>query len=325
MTLILNKVNRKRDTKIDTMDNGKYLGPGICERSLGYPVPGDESVRRADPGPWPCRPGRLGDDDREARARLELPTTMHTTTITPAIELSPSPADDLSMGVRGPARSKPAPTRENEQAPEGLALLQGMKRAVDVTGALAGLVLLSPLMLLIAVLIRLTSPGPVIFRQRRVGQGGEEFWFLKFRTMVVDAEDRLKHLESLNESACGVLFKIRDDPRVTWFGRFLRRSSLDELPQLWNVLRGEMSLVGPRPLQVRDSERLEQSDSASHRRRLTVLPGLTGAWQVGGRSETDVFGMLELDLDYIDNWSLALDLSILLRTFSAVLRRHGAY
>jgi exopolysaccharide biosynthesis polyprenyl glycosylphosphotransferase len=200
-----------------------------------------------------------------------------------------------------------------------------IKRVIDVVGAAAGLVLLSPLMLLIALMILLESPGPVLFRQRRVGQRGRIFWFLKFRTMVQDAEDRLKQLEAMNESACGVLFKIRNDPRVTNLGRFLRRSSLDELPQLWNVLRGEMSLVGPRPLQLRDSELLEMKEPAAFARRLTVPPGLTGAWQVGGRSETDAFGMLRFDLDYVKNWSPQLDIMIILKTFGSVLRGRGAY
>jgi len=199
------------------------------------------------------------------------------------------------------------------------------KRLIDLTGALAGLVLLAPALAVIALLIKLGSPGPVIFRQRRMGRGGRPFWFLKFRTMVVDAEQRLGQLEALNESSCGVLFKIRNDPRVTPLGRFLRRSSLDELPQLFNVLRGEMSLVGPRPLQLRDSDRLELLEPEAYARRLAVPPGLTGAWQVGGRSDTDGFGMLQLDLDYVDQWSLGLDLNILARTFSAVVRRHGAY
>jgi lipopolysaccharide/colanic/teichoic acid biosynthesis glycosyltransferase len=199
------------------------------------------------------------------------------------------------------------------------------KRIIDVTGAVAGLVLLSPLMLVIAVLIRLDSPGPIFFRQRRMGLGGKVFWFLKFRTMAADAEHRIGELEALNEAACGVLFKIRRDPRVTPLGRVLRRSSLDELPQLLNVLRGEMSLVGPRPLQMRDCERLEQVDPDGFALRLTVLPGLTGAWQVGGRSETDCQGMMRLDLDYVERWSLALDLQILCKTVGAVLRGRGAY
>jgi lipopolysaccharide/colanic/teichoic acid biosynthesis glycosyltransferase len=199
------------------------------------------------------------------------------------------------------------------------------KRLIDLTGAAAGLVLLAPVMVLIALAIRLESPGPVIFRQRRLGRGGRPFWFLKFRTMVADAEARLAALEAHNEAPCGVLFKIRRDPRVTRLGLFLRRSSLDELPQLWNVLRGEMSLVGPRPLQLRDSERLAARAPGAFARRLTVPPGLTGAWQVGGRSETDGLGMLALDLGYVENRSLLLDLSIIGRTFGAVIRGRGAY
>ncbi len=199
------------------------------------------------------------------------------------------------------------------------------KRLLDVVGASAGLVLLWPLMALIAALIRLESPGPLIFRQRRVGVGGEVFWFLKFRTMVADAEARLKDLERINESSCGVLFKIRSDPRVTRLGRFLRRTSLDELPQLWNVLRGEMSLVGPRPLQLRDSELLQRKLPEAYDRRLSVPPGLTGAWQVGGRSDTDALGMLSFDLYYVINWSVWLDLRIVCQTFRAVVSGRGAY
>jgi lipopolysaccharide/colanic/teichoic acid biosynthesis glycosyltransferase len=199
------------------------------------------------------------------------------------------------------------------------------KRLIDVVGAAMGLVLLFPLMMVIALLVRLSSPGPALFRQLRQGHGGRPFWFLKFRTMAVDAEHRLRDLESLNEAAGGVLFKIRRDPRVTPLGRWLRRTSLDELPQLLNVLRGEMSMVGPRPLQMRDSALLEQLEPEAYARRLSVLPGLTGAWQVGGRSETDAQGMLQLDLDYIERWSLWRDLGILCRTVGAVLRGRGAY
>jgi lipopolysaccharide/colanic/teichoic acid biosynthesis glycosyltransferase len=180
-------------------------------------------------------------------------------------------------------------------------------------------------LLLTAALVRLTSPGPALFRQLRQGARGRPFWFLKFRSMAIDAEQRLRDLESLNEAGGGVLFKMRNDPRVTPLGRWLRRTSLDELPQLLNVIRGEMSLVGPRPLQLRDSQLLEQLEPEAYARRLAVRPGLTGAWQVGGRSETDSLGMLKLDLDYIDNWSLRRDLSILCRTFGAVLHGRGAY
>jgi lipopolysaccharide/colanic/teichoic acid biosynthesis glycosyltransferase len=143
--------------------------------------------------------------------------------------------------------------------------------------------------------------------------------------MVVDAEQRLEDLEKNNESAGGVLFKLRDDPRVTPLGRFLRRSSLDELPQLINVLRGEMSLVGPRPLQLRDSDKLRLLDHEGYARRLQVMPGLTGPWQVGGRSEIDYRSMVRLDVDYAQNWTLLGDLHIILRTFLVVLLGRGAY
>lgn len=198
------------------------------------------------------------------------------------------------------------------------------KRAMDLIGALLGLVVLAPLMLAIALLIRLESPGPALFRQRRLGCGGRPFWMLKFRTMVVDAEHRLSELEPLNESAGGVLFKIRRDPRVTRVGRWLRRSSLDELPQLLNVLRGEMSLVGPRPLQLRDCARLEALNPQGFACRLMVPAGLTGAWQIWGRSEMDCEELLRLDLEYVERWSPDLDLRILCRTVPAVLAGRGA-
>jgi len=232
--------------------------------------------------------------------------------------------DSMSANVR--VQPIPPGIERWDQAPRVSAAARSTaKRLIDVTGAAVGLVLLFPLMAVIAMLIRLTSPGPALFRQLRQGHGGRAFWFLKFRTMTADAEHRLQELESLNEAAGGVLFKIRCDPRVTPLGRLLRRTSLDELPQLLNVLRGEMSLIGPRPLQMRDSELLEQMDPEAYARRLTVLPGLTGAWQVGGRSETDSRGMLQLDLDYIEHWSLRRDLAILYRTVGAVLRGRGAY
>ena len=188
-----------------------------------------------------------------------------------------------------------------------------------------GLVLLGPVILGISLLIRLDSPGPVLFRQLRRGFRGQLFWVLKFRTMVVDAEQRLDDLEKNNESSGGVLFKLRDDPRVTPLGRFLRRSSLDELPQLINVLRGEMSLVGPRPLQLRDSDKLQALDHEGYAHRLQVMPGLTGPWQVGGRSEIDYSSMVKMDIAYAQNWSLIWDLQIILRTFVVVLLGRGAY
>jgi exopolysaccharide biosynthesis polyprenyl glycosylphosphotransferase len=200
-----------------------------------------------------------------------------------------------------------------------------VKRTMDVVGSLLGLIGLSPVLALVALLIRRDSKGPILFRQERMGLDGRVFWCLKFRTMVPDAEQRLRDLEARNESAGGVLFKIKDDPRVTSLGRFLRRSSLDELPQLWNVLVGEMSLVGPRPLQLRDSEKLEALDPDGYARRLAVPPGITGPWQVSGRSEVDSGRMVRLDLDYAENWSVGVDLAILARTVVVVLVGRGAY
>jgi lipopolysaccharide/colanic/teichoic acid biosynthesis glycosyltransferase len=200
-----------------------------------------------------------------------------------------------------------------------------VKRAMDLTGALVGLMLLTPVMLVIALLIRIDSGGPILFRQLRRGYHGRLFWVLKFRTMMMGAEERLADLEDSNESGGGVLFKLRDDPRVTRLGKFLRQHSLDELPQLINVLWGEMSLVGPRPLQLRDSDRLLASIPEAYFRRLQVMPGLTGPWQVGGRSEVDYERMLELDLNYVASWSLSQDLWIICKTFLVVLRRQGAY
>jgi lipopolysaccharide/colanic/teichoic acid biosynthesis glycosyltransferase len=200
-----------------------------------------------------------------------------------------------------------------------------VKRSVDLTGALVGLTLLAPVILFIALLIRLENRGPVLFRQLRRGYRGRLFRVIKFRTMTTDAEQRLGELEDSNESAGGVLFKLRNDPRVTRLGSFLRQYSLDELPQLFNVLWGEMSLVGPRPLQLRDSERLLECHPEAYARRLEVMPGVTGPWQVGGRSEVDYQRMLELDLHYAQNWSIGQDLMIIGKTFFVVLMRRGAY
>jgi lipopolysaccharide/colanic/teichoic acid biosynthesis glycosyltransferase len=199
-----------------------------------------------------------------------------------------------------------------------------VKRTMDIIGSSLGLLFLSPLLALIAVLVRWNSRGPILFRQERMGLNGRVFHCLKFRTMVPDAEQRLRDLEARNESAGGVLFKIKDDPRVTWLGRYLRRSSMDELPQLWNVLVGEMSLVGPRPLQLRDSENLERLDPEGYARRLSVMPGITGPWQVGGRSGVDSMRMIRLDLDYVERWSIGVDVAILFKTVVVVIGRQGA-
>jgi len=195
-----------------------------------------------------------------------------------------------------------------------------VKRLVDYAGAAVLLVALAPLLALIALAIRVTSPGSALYRQRRCGLNGRPFDMFKFRSMVAGAEQRRAELEARNEMK-GPVFKLSADPRVTPLGRFLRRHGLDELPQLWNVLRGEMSLVGPRPLPV---EEVHRFDDDAHRRRLSVLPGLTCHWQVRGRNEIDDFGeWVRLDLEYIDNWSLWLDLKILLATLPAVLFARG--
>jgi exopolysaccharide biosynthesis polyprenyl glycosylphosphotransferase len=195
------------------------------------------------------------------------------------------------------------------------------KQVVDFVGAavlLAGLCL--PLLVL-ALVVRFTSPGPILFRQKRAGLNGRPFTMLKFRTMVTNAEQLKQELEALNEMS-GPVFKITEDPRITPVGRFLRKYSLDELPQLLNVLVGDMSLVGPRPLPVDEVARF---DDVAHRRRLSVRPGLTCIWQVSGRSEvTDFAEWVRLDLQYIDNWSLWLDFKILLQTIPAVFKGSGA-
>jgi exopolysaccharide biosynthesis polyprenyl glycosylphosphotransferase len=195
-----------------------------------------------------------------------------------------------------------------------------VKRTFDFVGASVLLVLLSPVMTSIALAIKLSSRGPVLFRSRRPGIGGQLFDCLKFRTMHTDAEQGQEELEQVNE-ASGALFKIRSDPRLAPLGSFLRRFSLDELPQLINVLRGDMSLVGPRPLPQRDYERLDDW----HRKRYLVLPGITGLWQVSGRAELDFDELVRLDFLYLEHWSVFLDLTILLKTVPAVLMRKGAF
>jgi exopolysaccharide biosynthesis polyprenyl glycosylphosphotransferase len=205
------------------------------------------------------------------------------------------------------------------EAPQFSGATRVLKNSFDRLGALALLVLLSPLMLAIAAAVKLTSPGPVLFRQTRIGYGGEQFTIWKFRTMHADAEHLLAELKQRNESD-GSLFKIRRDPRITPMGRALRRFSLDELPQLFNVVSGRMSLVGPRPLPV-DLHGIE----ATERRRLLVKPGMTGLWQINGRSDLNWEETVRLDLYYVENWSLAADFVILLRTLAVVLRGEGAY
>jgi exopolysaccharide biosynthesis polyprenyl glycosylphosphotransferase len=195
------------------------------------------------------------------------------------------------------------------------------KRTIDTIGALIGLILLSPLLFVVAVVIKMTSAGPVIFSQMRCGRHGKPFRMFKFRSMYTDAEQRRQELEIFNQMR-GPVFKLDRDPRVTRFGAWLRKSSVDELPQLFNVLVGQMSLVGPRPLPTYEVENF--SDPAQ-RRRLSVKPGITCLWQISGRNEVrDFQTWVKLDLEYIDNWSIWLDLRILFHTIPAVLLGHGA-
>jgi len=196
-----------------------------------------------------------------------------------------------------------------------------LKRIFDISIALATVVALSPILLIVSILIKRDSRGDILFSQERIGLCGKPFKMWKFRSMVSDAEDKRKALEANNEMTSGVLFKIRDDPRITKVGRFLRKTSIDELPQLFNVLKGDMSLVGPRPPlpdEVRDYQR-------SDCRRLEALPGITCIWQVSGRSNIPFDQQVELDINYIRNQSLGLDLVLLLKTIPAVLFARGAY
>jgi exopolysaccharide biosynthesis polyprenyl glycosylphosphotransferase len=193
------------------------------------------------------------------------------------------------------------------------------KRILDFTISSTAIILLCPVMLVVAILIKVTSPGPVLFIQKRLGLNKRRFDIYKFRSMVVDAEKRMREIEHQNE-VCGPVFKIKNDPRITPLGRILRKTSLDELPQLLNVLRGDMSLVGPRPLPVRDYEGFTEDWA---RRRFSVRPGITCLWQINGRSSIPFEKWMELDMQYIDKWSLWLDFQILLRTIPAVLSCTG--
>lgn len=195
------------------------------------------------------------------------------------------------------------------------------KRFIDVVGSVGLLLMLTPLFVVVALLIKMDSPGPIFFRQERLGVNKRRFWMVKFRTMTKGADKQQQALEHLNEVS-GPVFKIKDDPRVTRLGKFLRRFSIDELPQLFNVLKGDMSLVGPRPLPLRDVGRM---DTLWHKRRFSVKPGLTCLWQVNGRSNIDFENWVRMDLEYIDKWSLVLDMRILLRTLPAIFKGSGAY
>ncbi|WP_253806272.1 sugar transferase [Geobacillus thermodenitrificans] len=195
------------------------------------------------------------------------------------------------------------------------------KRIMDICGALAGLICLSWLFLIVALLIKLEDPkGPVFFKQVRVGKDGKEFYMYKFRSMVANAEELLESLLHLNEVS-GAMFKMKDDPRITKVGKFIRKTSIDELPQLWNVLKGDMSLVGPRPPLPREVAQYTEYD----KQRLLVTPGCTGLWQISGRSNVGFKEMVELDLQYIRNRSILFDLKIILKTVLVLFGSKDAF
>lgn len=199
---------------------------------------------------------------------------------------------------------------------------KALKRIIDIIGSLIGIIVFSPVMLITAIAIKLDSKGPVIFKQKRAGINGSIFEMYKFRSMCVDAEELKAKLQEQNEVKDGLMFKIKDDPRITKVGKFIRKTSIDELPQFFNVLFGSMSLVGTRPPTLDEVEKYERP----HWRRMSIKPGITGMWQVSGRSQiTDFEKIVELDTEYIDNWSIWLDFKIMLKTVTSLLQRKGAY
>lgn len=198
---------------------------------------------------------------------------------------------------------------------------QALKRTLDILVAIVVLIVVAPVMAVLVVVVHTASPGPIIFRQTRIGRGGQTFTLLKFRTMFVGSDARVLSLSGMNHMADGPLFKVRDDPRVTVSGRWMRKYSLDELPQLFNVLAGSMSLVGPRPALPHETE--TYSDNV--RRRLTVKPGITGLWQVSGRCDLDWAQSVQLDIRYVETWNIYVDIWILIRTIPAVISGRGAY
>jgi len=204
--------------------------------------------------------------------------------------------------------------------PQAMEASRWIKRTFDILGSSLFLLFASPILLAVAIAIKLEDGGPIFFKQVRVGRRGDEFECFKIRSMVVDAEARKAELESQNEGN-GVLFKMARDPRITRVGQFIRRFSIDEVPQFWNVLRGDMSLVGPRPALPREVAQYDR-DAV---RRLDVRPGLTGLWQVSGRSDLSWDETVRLDVYYVDNWSVMQDVSIMMRTAGAVLASRGAY
>ena len=331
--------NLRRVVIVGCGPRGAALGRALWQRpELGYLLVGYIDDAPPPPNPLHTNPerllGSLADIDRVLRDEtvdevfITLPVKSFYATIARIVErceqaglIVRMPADVFELSL---AKSKvdylngaPILTVETPR-PEPTEL--ALKRLLDLAGAALAVVVLAPILIAVAVVIKLGSLGPLLFVQERIGLDGRPFRLLKFRTMVVDAQARLDELETHNEVE-GAAFKMKDDPRVTRVGRLLRRFSIDELPQFLNVISGDMSLVGPRPLPVRDVERF---DARWLRRRFTVKPGLTCLWQVYGRHEISFQHWMELDLQYVDHWSLSLDCQILAKTMPAVLRGVGA-
>jgi lipopolysaccharide/colanic/teichoic acid biosynthesis glycosyltransferase len=314
------------------------LQRGIEIRATVYCYPADAANRRTHNGQDqdggeqlrpnsrhgpPAREAALGQDHQNTAAH-----PAYAQTSPPAMDLRSSTAISRPNGVRTKIGDGPSCPNDVARRGDGVLPLADLishrmplwKRLFDIVGAIVGLILFSPVMVLAALLIRLSTNGPVIFTQRRTGWRGREFTIYKFRTMTTDAEQRKSTLRQFSEQD-GPAFKMTNDPRVTAIGRFLRATSLDELPQFWNVLVGNMSLVGPRPLPVEEADACGQW----HRRRLDVVPGLTCIWQVRGRSSVAFDDWMRMDMEYIDHRSPLRDLWILLVTIPAVTLRKGAH
>lgn len=323
-------------TSAEHLANSLFSQPMAGYRPAGFYLPGTLPNAGAQPSRLPVV-GRASDvasiisDIRESAPDAVA--------LSGGVQLPPSSIRALGwaladMNIRlimVPALTDIAGPRIHTQPVAGLPLIhvstpnlekgqRFLKRAFDLVGAIVLVIILGPLLAAVAIAVRTSGAGPILFRQTRIGAAGSAFLMYKFRSMVVDAEDQLQRLKEQHDGN-GVLFKLRQDPRVTTVGRVLRRFSLDELPQLFNVINGSMSLVGPRPPLPTE---VEMYDTHAHRR-LLVRPGMTGLWQVSGRSLLSWDDTVRLDLYYVENWSLLGDFTILLRTIRAVFRSHGAF
>ena len=293
---------------------------------------------RGDQTPWPGANTVQSEDPASVETPTDIPTPRVVRLHAVSAHAPVAPRVRVHGGgfANGHARPRPAanaawtaatpiatPATEvlpfETPAPEGFYLRFG-KRALDVVGSFGALLVLMPVVALLALIVKLTSHGPVLYRSTRIGKGGQPFTFYKLRSMVKDAELKRQHISHMNE-ADGPVFKIARDPRITGIGRFMRSTSLDEVPQFWNVLKGDMSLVGPRPPIPQEVAQYEPWQL----RRLDVHPGLTCLWQISGRSRIGFQEWMRLDLEYIKHQSFMMDIKILLRTIPAVLSREGAY